>query len=190
MKRVQPWHCGEVNHGVAANPNKRAQGPEVENCFHCVWTEMIAQQIIMALFLTSGECWYVLCYHFQWHSRRIFFFGQPCILFLKIKNSSPDQGFVKPLDIIFSLNGFQSFCFFFVSQTFVPVGSSVCSKERFTEATFTKHNNCAPLSPQRHSEHLPKFLTWTFLRLNDTCMDLWLCNNAGKKVRFISGKHD
>lgn len=44
---MKPWHCGEI---IA---HLQAQEPKVENYFHCVWPKMIAQHIIMALFLYS-----------------------------------------------------------------------------------------------------------------------------------------
>lgn len=39
--------------------------------------------IIMAFYLTSGKCWYVLCYHFHCDSLKAF--SQLCTLFLKWK---------------------------------------------------------------------------------------------------------
>lgn len=64
------WH--------SCHPARQAQGFEAENCFQCVWPEMIAQHIVMAFYPTSGECWYVLCYHFH-------ILWRLCILFHKLK---------------------------------------------------------------------------------------------------------
>lgn len=103
----------------ACKASSRPQGWKLLS-LRLAWNESTAH-ILMAFYLTSGECWYVLRYHFHWDSLKAF--PQLCTLFRKwkfnlhIKDGEPQLS-VSPQHMSRQSCFYFSFSFLFISYFF------------------------------------------------------------------------